>query len=138
MAKFLCGGDGVVHGGEEPFALAKRMHRAGFDQAFKSALVQDARVNVVTKVIHGFESADTCAGFQNRTSRSFTDILDGRESEADCFTDGREIQVAGVYVRRKYGDAHTARFVDVPHYFFRVAGFRGEKRGHKFDREMSF
>ena len=29
-------------------------------------------------------------------------------------------------------------FVDVLHYFFSVAGFRGEKRGHEFDWEMCF
>ena len=109
MAEFLRGGDGVVHGGEETFALAERIHRAGLDETFQRALIENARVDVVTEIENGFELVDTSAGFNDGASCSFADILNCGETEADCFADGSEIQVAGIYVRRKDGDAHAAR-----------------------------
>ena len=50
----------------------------------------------------------------------------------NLFAHGREVHVARICIRRKDGDAHAARFVNILYDFFRVSGFRSQQRGHKF------
>ena len=124
----------VDHGIKLRAAGAERIERAGLDQAFEHAPVQQARVDGVAELEERVEAAQLLARFENAAHRIFADVLDGAHAEANLFADGREVHVAGVDVRRKHGDAHAARFVDVLHHFFGVAGFRSQQRGHEFDR----
>ncbi len=114
------------------------IHRAGLDQAFENALVQQARVDVIAELVDRSEAPEFGARFENSLHRVFSDVLDGAESESDGFADRREIEIARIHVGRKDRDAHAARFVDVFHDFLGVARFRGQQRGHELDRIMRF
>src|ERR1700733_114859 len=91
MAEFLRGGDGVVHGSEEAFALAESVHGSGFDEALERALVEDARIHVVAEIVHGFELTEASAGFDDGASGAFADVFNGGETETNFFADGGEI-----------------------------------------------
>ena len=125
--------DAVDHREHLRSARSERIHRAGFDQAFEDALVEQPRVDVVAELIDRREAAEFRARVENSLDRVFAHVLDGAQPEADGFADGSEIEIARIDVRRKDGDAHAARFVDVFHHFFGVARFRRQQRGHEFD-----
>src|SRR5258708_12175173 len=104
--------DGIVHGSEHPFARAKRIHRAGFDEAFEHALVQKAGLDAFTEFVERFEFTLAEARFADSLGGVLPNILDGRETEADGLANRREVEIAFVSVRRKNRNAHAPRFDD--------------------------
>jgi len=124
----------VNHFHELGAPAAQRVHGAGLDQAFQNAFVHQARIHGIAKLKQGVEAAQPPTGLQDAVHGIFAHIFDGRQAEADGFADGREIDVARIYVRGHHGDAHFPRFADIFHHLFGVAGFRCQQRGHEFDR----
>ena len=51
----LQGGDSIIDGGQHGFARTKRIHGARLDEAFKHALVQEARLDAFAEIVQRFE-----------------------------------------------------------------------------------
>src|SRR5215469_148738 len=128
----LCG-NRIIDRGEHGFARSKRIHRAGLNQAFKDALVEEAWFDALAEVVERFEFALAQTRVANGLGGVFPDIFDGGHTEADGVADRSEVEIAFVDVGRKDGNAHATGFVDVLDDLFGAAGFGGKKRSHKFD-----
>src|SRR5216683_5196200 len=114
------------------------IHRARFNQAFEDAFVQQARIDVIAKLVNRSEAPEFRARVENSFDRVFTNVLDGAESETNGFANRSEVEIARIDIGRKNRDAHAARLVDIFHDFFGVARFRGKQRGHELDGIMRF
>src|SRR5256885_4943727 len=79
-------------------------------RAMKTALTSSR--NTSGAVIFFFSSRRRHTRLQGDWS---SDVCSSDLTKADRFTDRREIQIALVHVRRKHGDSHAARLIDVLH-----------------------
>src|SRR5690242_10227943 len=128
----------MVYGSEHRLTRPKRIERAGLDEALENALVQKARFDALAEIIERFERSLRKLRLANGLGGVLANVFYGCESKADGFANRREVEVAFIHVRRKNGNAHSARFIDVLHDFVSVAGFGSEQRGHEFDGKVRF
>src|SRR5215469_17815424 len=103
----LDGVDSIVYRCEHSLARSERIHGAGFNQTFEDALVEIARLDTFAEFVEGLELALAGARFPDGLSGIFAYVLGGGEADADRITDGREVEIAFVDIRRKYRDAHA-------------------------------
>ena len=134
----LQGGDRIIDGGQHGFARTKRIHGARLDEAFKHALVQKARLDAFAEIVEGFEFPLLHSRFTNRFGGVLANILDRSKTEANRFTDRREIEIALIHIGRENGNAHAARFIDVLNDFLAIASVGGQQGSHEFDGKMCF
>src|ERR1700680_4760467 len=73
------------------------VERARLDQRFEHAAIHDAAVDARADISNACERP-AFALLDNLAHCTFADIFDGRESEADCVADYREIRAALVHV----------------------------------------
>src|SRR5207245_1888926 len=134
----LQGRNRIIYRSEHRFARSERIHRSGFNEAFKYAFVQKARLDALAEIVQRLELSLAESRFTNGFGGILSDVLDRCQTEANRFTDGSEVEVALIYIGRTNGNTHSSRFIDIFNDFFGVASFRSQQRGHEFHRIMRF
>ncbi len=114
-------------------AAAERIHCAGLDERFQNALVEQAEIDVLAKLVDGFEAAELLARGDDGFDGIAADVLYRSQAEADGFSMRGEVCVRYVDVRGFDGNAHLAALVDVLHHIIGAAGDRSEQRRHELD-----
>ena len=76
--------------------------------------------------------------FTNSFGGILANILDRGKAEANGLANGSKVEIALIHIGGENGNAHSTRFIDVLHDFFRVTGFGSQKRTHELDGIMRF
>jgi len=127
-----------------PSTAAKSCARTGASKSsapalirlFDHAFVDGAQVHPLAEIVDRVEPAAFHPRGNDRFHGRLPDALDRAQPEADGVAIRREAPVALVDVGRQHLNAHIAALVDVLHHLGRVAGFRGQQRGHEVERIM--
>ena len=134
------GGDDLLEPGEHAGAgFTGPIERAGFDEVFEDALVDDLGIEAGREVIERGEGAVGFAFVDGSGHRTLTDVLDGSQSVADALHAGGrnfrgEAQLRCVEIRRQDIDAHAVTLANEDADLVGVVDFVRKQRGHELDR----
>ena len=112
----------------------QRIERPRLDQALEHPPVDEPEIGLFAQPVERRDAAIHLAHLDNGFDGRFTDVLDSRQTEANALRRDREVQSAGVDVRRQDRHLHVAALAEVRGHLVGILALDGQQRGHEVPR----